>query len=112
MGISSHAHFESDRHIWRKQWLVYAPRWGNSPEVVLNEVDVPSRGGTGCAYGWRPDSGGYYFVDVSNVGLFNIGPGPIRVLLTEPRPYPVPWLMLGELTLAGALGYRFWRRRR
>lgn len=54
---------------------------------VLNQVYLtdPYRM-IACEAGWRPDSGGYYFIDLPYWTLQN-KPGPIRLLLTHP---PVP----------------------
>lgn len=38
----------------------------------------------GCSFGWRPDSGGYYFIEMAQDGPWP-QPGPIRLMLVEPQ---------------------------
>jgi hypothetical protein len=38
----------------------------------------------GCLFGWRPDSSGYYFIEMTQNGHWP-EPGPIRLMLVEPQ---------------------------
>ena len=37
-----------------------------------------------CFFGWKPDSSGFYFVELKRDGLMRTKPGPVRLLLVDP----------------------------
>ena len=37
-----------------------------------------------CWFGWKPDSSGFYFVELKRDGLMRTKPGPVRLLLVDP----------------------------
>ena len=54
------------------------------PPEGVKHTSVTVAKSVDCSFGWKPDSSGFYFVELKRDGLMRTKPGPVRLLLVDP----------------------------
>ena len=54
------------------------------PPEGVKHTSVTVAKSVDCWFGWKPDSSGFYFVELKRDGLMRTKPGPVRLLLVDP----------------------------